>query len=80
VLERAARLCVVHGSDGLSGELTLIRVATAYAALEDVSKVTDVELKRVAPMVLSHRLRRNPLDDSGSSTRVARALEEVFAK
>ena len=80
VLERAARLCVALGSDGLRGELTLIRAARAYAALEDIPKVGDKELKRVAPMVLSHRLRRNPLDDSGSATRVERALAEVFAK
>jgi magnesium chelatase subunit I len=80
VLERATRLCLTLGSDGLRGELTLIRAARAYAALEDVKIVGDAELKRVAPMVLSHRLRRNPLDDSGSSTRVARAVEEVFAK
>jgi len=80
MLERATRLCLTLGSDGLRGELTLIRAARAYAALEDVKVVGDDELKRVAPMVLSHRLRRNPLDDSGSSTRVARAVEEVFAK
>ncbi|MBB4196818.1 magnesium chelatase subunit I [Rhodoblastus sphagnicola] len=79
-LERATRLCVALGSDGLRGELTLIRAARAYAALEDVATVGDAELKRVAPMVLSHRLRRNPLDDSGSATRVERALQEVFAK
>jgi magnesium chelatase subunit I len=78
-LERAARLCVALGSDGLRGELTLIRASRAYAALEDIGKVGDAELKRVAPMVLSHRLRRNPLDDSGSATRVERALGEVFA-
>jgi magnesium chelatase subunit I len=29
-------------------------------------------------MVLSHRLRRNPLDDSVASTRVTRAIEELF--
>jgi magnesium chelatase subunit I len=30
-------------------------------------------------MALSHRLRRDPLDDAGSSTRVDRTVEEVFA-
>jgi magnesium chelatase subunit I len=28
---------------------------------------------------LRHRLRRNPLDDAGSGTRVARAVDELFA-
>jgi magnesium chelatase subunit I len=27
---------------------------------------------------LSHRLRRNPLDEASASTRVARAVEELF--
>jgi magnesium chelatase subunit I len=30
-------------------------------------------------MALSHRLRRNPLDDAGSAVRVERALQEMFA-
>jgi magnesium chelatase subunit I len=32
----------------------------------------------VAPPALRHRLRRNVLDDTGSSTRVERALAEVL--
>jgi magnesium chelatase subunit I len=32
----------------------------------------------VAPSALRHRLRRNPLDDAGSGSRVDRALAEVF--
>jgi magnesium chelatase subunit I len=32
----------------------------------------------VAPSALRHRLRRNPLDEAGSTVRVERALEEVF--
>jgi magnesium chelatase subunit I len=77
-IESATRLCLALGTDGLRGELTLIRAARALAALEGGSEVGDAELKRVAPMALSHRLRRNPLDDSGSASRVERALAEVF--
>ena len=39
--------------------------------------VSADDLKRVAPLVLRHRLRRNPLDDTGSDARVQRALQEV---
>jgi magnesium chelatase subunit I len=77
-LERAARLCLALGTDGLRGELTLIRAARAYAALEGAGKVGDAEMRRVAPMALGHRLRRNPLDDAGSGARVERALAETF--
>jgi magnesium chelatase subunit I len=78
-LERAARLCMALGTDGLRGELTLIRAARAFACLEGEDDVTDDHLKRVAPFVLSHRLRRNPLDDAGSGVRVQRAVDEVFS-
>jgi magnesium chelatase subunit I len=77
-LERAARLCIALGTDGLRGELTLIRAARALAAYEGDGAIADSHLKRIAPMALSHRLRRNPLDDSGSATRVGRAIGELF--
>jgi magnesium chelatase subunit I len=75
---RAAELCLALGTDGLRGELTLIRAARALAALDGDTVVGDAQLRRVAPTALRHRLRRNPLDDSGSSTRVERALRELF--
>jgi magnesium chelatase subunit I len=77
-LERAARLCMSLGTDGLRGEITLTRAARALASLEGDSTVGDAHLRRVAPAALRHRLRRNPLDDSGSTTRVERAVTELF--
>ena len=77
-LERAAQLCMALGTDGLRGELTLIRAARALAALQGDVMVADAHLKRVAPPALRHRLRRNPLDDAGSSVRVDRAVAELF--
>ena len=78
-LERTARLCLALGTDGLRGELTLMRTARALAALDGAGAVTDDHLRRIAPAALRHRLRRNPLDESGSTARVERALAEVFA-
>ena len=78
VLERAAQICIALGTDGLRGELTLMRAGRSLAALEGATKVTDLHLRRVATMALRHRLRRDPLDDAGSSTRVERVLNEVF--
>jgi len=77
-LEAAARLCIALGTDGLRGEITLIRAARAVAALEGVEEVGLAELRAVAPLALRHRLRRNPLDDAGSGVRVERALDEVI--
>src|SRR6056297_2860371 len=78
MLEQAARLCIALGTDGLRGELTLVRAARAVAALEGADEVTEKQLREVAAPALRHRLRRNPLDDSGSGVRVERALEEVL--
>ena len=77
-LEQAARLCMSVGTDGLRGELTLMRAARALAALEGDAEVGDPHLKRVAAPSLRHRLRRNPLDDAGSTVRVDRAVAELF--
>ncbi len=79
VLERSARLCMALGTDGLRGELTLMRAARALAALDGDEQVTDAHLRQIAAPALRHRLRRNPLDDAGSSVRVQRAVDEVFA-
>ena len=78
-LEQAARLCMRLGTDGLRGELTLIRAARAFAALDGDNTVDDRHLRRMAPMALSHRLRRDPLEEAVAGSRVARAVEELFA-
>jgi magnesium chelatase subunit I len=78
VLAKAAELCMALGTDGLRGELTLIRTARAIASLEGVTEVTETHLKTVAPSALRHRLRRDPLDEAGSTVRIERVLTELF--
>jgi magnesium chelatase subunit I len=77
-LERAAQLCMALGTAGLRGELTLMRAARALASLEGADVVDDAYLRRIAPSALRHRLRRDPLDDAGSTVRVERAIGELF--
>lgn len=78
VLHDCAALCLALGSDGLRGELTLLRAARALAAFAGDGAVHRRHLRRVAPMALSHRLRRDPLDEAGSAARVGRMLAEVL--
>ncbi|MDC0499501.1 magnesium chelatase ATPase subunit I [Paracoccaceae bacterium] len=78
VLRDCAELCLALGADGLRGELTLLRASRALAAYEGQTSIQRAHLKAVAPLALSHRLRRDPLDEAGSSARVARVVEDVL--
>ncbi len=79
VLRRASELCIAVGADGLRGELTLMRAARSLAALDGKTEAGEAQLKRVAPLALRHRLRRNVLDETGSTARIERAMADMFA-
>ena len=76
-LRRITELCLALGTDGLRGELTLLRASRAMAALDLAAQVDGSHIARVAPMALRHRLRRDPLDDTGSELRVQRAIDTL---
>jgi magnesium chelatase subunit I len=78
VLEHAAALCIALKTDGLRGELTLLKAARALAALDGADVIDDMHLRRVAAIALRHRLRRDPLDEAGSTVRVERALADLL--
>ena len=78
VLHDCAALCIALGSDGLRGELTLLRAARAQAAFEGADTVGRAHLKTVASSALGHRLRRDPLDEAGSGARVSRTVAEIL--
>ncbi|MDP5307367.1 magnesium chelatase ATPase subunit I [Paracoccus spongiarum] len=78
ILRLCAALSLALGVDGLRGELTLLRAARALAGYEGAGAITPDHLRRIAPMAMSHRLRRDPLDEAGSASRVERAAAEVL--
>ena len=78
VLSDVAELCAAVGADGLRGELTLMRAAKAMAALKGAKAVRREHVVAVAPMALRHRLRRDVLDETGSTVRIERAIAELF--
>ncbi|MDJ1009058.1 MAG: magnesium chelatase ATPase subunit I [Paracoccaceae bacterium] len=77
-LADCAAICIALGSDGLRGELTLLKAARALAAFEGDREVSRAHLRQMAGPALGHRLRRDPLDDTGSDARIARSLGELF--
>ena len=79
ILELGTRLCQAVGADGLRGELTLLRAARATAALAHKKHVLPVHVGAVATLALRHRMRKNVLDDTGSTARIERAVAELIA-
>ena len=77
-LRDVAELCLALGSDGLRGELTLLKAARAFAAWRDDTALTRSHIRAVAPMALRHRLRRDPLDEAGTGARVGRIVEDTL--
>ena len=80
ILEDCAKLCLALGSDGLRGELTLIRASKAQASFENKDSVEIPHLRKVALICMGHRLRKDPLDDVGSNIRIERTIEEILGK
>lgn len=68
LVDTVARLCHAAGAEGLRADLTICRAAGALAGWEGRSSATPQDVRRVAPMALAHRARRDPLDPPGSSS------------
>ncbi len=78
LLRACAGLSLALGTDGLRGELTMLRAGKALAAYEG-APLAMAHLRTVAPLAMAHRLRRDPLDEAGSVSRVERAAADVLA-
>ena len=77
LLKIIAGICAKLNIEGHRGELTLMRAARALAALKGSKKVTEEDVKRVAPMVLQHRLRQNVFEDSATRERIMQAFDQA---
>ncbi len=78
VLRRIADLCQRLQVDGHRGELTITRAARARAALNGRKTVTDEDVRRVAPLALRHRLRRDPFEQSTGSAQLEQTVAQLF--
>ena len=63
ILTTVATLCVAMGVDGHRGDITLVRAAAAHVAFTGRKAVAPEDLRAVAPLVFSHRVRRSPFAD-----------------
>lgn len=78
IIAAACRIALSVGAEGLRADLMLCRAAAANAGWEGRDTATDDDLRRVAPLVLSHRRRRTPFEEPGlSPDDLDRALSEL---
>jgi magnesium chelatase subunit I len=76
---KIAELCSTLQIDGHRGELTIVRAASAIAALDGRKEATLEDVRHVALPALRHRLRRGPLESLDSGERIREAMQEVLA-
>lgn len=77
LVDVVARLCAAAGAEGLRADLTICRAASALAGWQGRAEAERGDIRRVAPLALAHRARRDPLDPPGHDAgRVADALDE----
>lgn len=74
----ASQLCVNLAVDGHRGEITIARAARALAAFEDRTTVDASDLRRVSPLALRHRLRKDAFGAIDEGVRLERALDQVL--
>jgi len=79
LMERIAVLCVALGAEGLRADLVCCRAAAALAGWEGRAVAEPDDVRRVAPLALSHRRRRSPFDAPGiDPAELEAALAEAF--
>lgn len=55
IYEEVAGYCLAQQTEGMRADILIVKAARALAAFEHRSEVTKNDLKRVAPLVLAHR-------------------------
>ena len=60
----ASRAAIYFEMEGHRADITMVRAARAYAALNGREEVEREDLVSVAPMVMTHRVKRRPFEES----------------
>lgn len=63
ILRAVVKVTTSFGIDGHRADITMVKAAKANAALEGRTDVTKDDIRSVASLVLSHRMRRRPFEE-----------------
>ncbi|NCO79519.1 MAG: magnesium chelatase ATPase subunit I [Cyanobacteria bacterium] len=75
---KVSEICSELDIDGLRGDIVTNRAAKALAAFESRTEVTVDDIRRVMPLCLRHRLRKDPLESIDSGYKVEKCIARVF--
>lgn len=64
VLRMIVKTTTHFGIDGHRADITLMKASKANAALHGRNEVSKIDIKETAPLVLMHRMRRRPFEES----------------
>nr|MDQ6928297.1 ATP-binding protein [Actinomycetota bacterium] len=62
---KVSALCARVGAQSLRADLVICRGAATLAGIEGRAEATIDDVRRIAPLALAHRRRRNPFDEPG---------------
>lgn len=75
---KISQVCSELDVDGLRGDIVTNRAAKALAAFENRTEVTLDDIRRIAPLCLRHRLRKDPMESIDSGYKVEKVFAQVF--
>ncbi|MEO0949540.1 MAG: ATP-binding protein, partial [Cyanobacteria bacterium J06641_5] len=75
---KISQVCSELDVDGLRGDIVTNRATKALAAFEGRTEVTVADIRKVMPLCLRHRLRKDPLETVDSGYKVGQVVAQVF--
>jgi len=64
LIATASHIAMYFGMEGHRADITMVRAARANAALSGFPEADRVDIVKVAPLVLSHRIKKKPFEES----------------
>ena len=77
MLEKAAELSIRLDVDGHRADITMLKTAMAVAACAHRQQVSEDDLREAALLVLPHRMRRRPFEETGLDVSV---IDDVLGR
>nr|QCI08331.1 Mg chelatase subunit e [Ptilothamnion sphaericum] len=75
---KISEVCATLDVDGLRGDIVTNRAAKAFAAYQNKDEVDMEDIKTVITLCLRHRLRKDPLENIDSGTKVQQVVNDIL--